>query len=228
MQEARLLRQQKEYDNEIRNLNETVRSLENHLAEQTKSVAEERWKAKQHEKKMEAFQEALVNEQRIQMEKLARERNEIERSKDEILNEQKRLMQQIYEEKRKLAEERAKLDAEINAYKDKQHKDSLSNINIEADITVSTRRLNEEKQRIEILSKELKEKDFQLKQGSIELEEKRKELEIKFTKLEQMSFIVSQKYQNAEDLFNVILYKLKHRILNQPTNNYNYFQIKES
>ncbi len=203
------MRQQKEYDNEIRMLNETIRRLENHLAEQTKSVAEERWKGKQHEKKMEAFQEALVNEQRIVMEKLARERNDIERSKDEILNEQKRLMQQIYEEKRKLAEERAKLDSEISAYKDKIHKDSLSNINIEADITVSTRRLNEEKQRIDQFSKDLKEKEFELKQENIKLEEKRRELDIKFSKLEQMAFTVNQKYQNAEDLYDV-LYRLKY------------------
>ena len=44
---------------------------------------------------------------------------------------------------------------------------------------------------------------FELKQESIKLEEKRRELDIKFTKLEQMSFTVNQKYQNAEDLYNV-------------------------
>lgn len=40
MQEDRLLKQQKEYENEIKMLNETIHRLENHLAEQTKQVAQ--------------------------------------------------------------------------------------------------------------------------------------------------------------------------------------------
>ena len=80
--------------------------------------------------------------------------------KNEILAEQKRLMQAIYEEKRKIAEDRAKLDAELSGYKDKQHKDSLSNINVEAELSVGTRRLNEEKIKLEQLSKELKDKEI--------------------------------------------------------------------
>ena len=40
MQEDRLLKQQKEYENEIKLLNETIQRLENHLAEQTKQVAQ--------------------------------------------------------------------------------------------------------------------------------------------------------------------------------------------
>ena len=89
-------------------LNETIHRLENHLAEQSKNVAEvrdlpgkspnitinirktlnltifnlqERWKGKQHEKKLEALQEALMSDQRIVMDKLVRERNDIDRSK---------------------------------------------------------------------------------------------------------------------------------------------------
>ncbi len=41
----------------------------------------ERWKGKQHEKKLEALQEALMSDQRIVMDKLVRERNDIDRSK---------------------------------------------------------------------------------------------------------------------------------------------------
>ena len=51
--------------------------LINYLNEKLK----ERWKGKQHEKKLEALQEALMNDQRIVMDKLVRERNDIDRSK---------------------------------------------------------------------------------------------------------------------------------------------------
>jgi hypothetical protein len=166
-------------------------------------VAEERWKGKQQEKKLEALQDALLNEQRIVMDKLSRERNDIERSKDDILVEQKRLMQQIYEEKRKIAEERAQVEAAVSSYKDRQHKDSLNNINIEAEISVSTRRLNDEKLRIEQLTRDLKEKETQLQQEKLSLEEKKKQIDMQTAKLEQMAAIVNKKYQDADDLIAV-------------------------
>ena len=203
VQEDRLARKQKEYEKEIKNLNDTIQRLESHLAEQSKMVAEERWKAKQQEKKLEALQDALINEQRISMEKIARDRNDVERSKDDILTEQKRLMQQVYEEKRKIAEERAQVEAAVAGYKDRQHKDSLSNINIEAELSVSTRRLNEEKARLEELAKELKEREFLLKQEKIKLDENRMEIERKTAKLEQMAATVNHKYSQAEDLHSV-------------------------
>lgn len=198
-----MLKKQKEYENEIKSLNETIQRLENHLAEQSKTVAEERWKGKQHEKKMEALQDALLNEQRIVMERLVRERNDIERSKDDILNEQKRLMQQLYEEKRKIAEEKAHVEAAVAAYKDKQHKDSLNNINVEAEISVSTRRLSDEKARIEQMLKELKDKEAKLEQDKAVFEEKKQNLDTRAAKLEQMAAIVNKKYTEAEELFNV-------------------------
>ena len=135
------------------------------------------------------------------MEKLARERSDIERSKDEILLEQKRLMQQIYEEKRKIVEERANLEASMNAYKDKKHQDSLNNINVEAEISVSTKRLNEEKERLEKLRNELKEKEIELKQEKKNLNEKKLELEVKMGKIDQFQSILNQKYTDAEELY---------------------------
>jgi len=200
VQEERLMRKQKEYEIEIKNLNDTIQRLESHLAEQTKSVAEERWKGKQQEKKLEALQEALMNEQRIVMEKIARERNDVDRSKDDILVEQKRLMQQVYEEKRRLAEEKAQIDAAVASYKDRQHKDSLNNINIEAEISVSTRRLNDEKTRLEALAKDLREKEFLLKNEKVKLDERNMEIEKKTAKLEHMAATVNQKYLQSEEL----------------------------
>ena len=57
MHEERLNKQQKEYESEIRMLTGTVQRLENHLSEQAKLMAEERWKGKQQEKRLEAMQD---------------------------------------------------------------------------------------------------------------------------------------------------------------------------
>ena len=53
-------------------------------------------------------------------------------------------MQQVYEEKRKIAEDKAQFNAKLQSYKDQQHKDSISNLNIEAEISVNSKHLNEE------------------------------------------------------------------------------------
>jgi hypothetical protein len=45
------------------------------------SFFKEKWKGKQQEKKLEALQEALINEQKITMEKLTRERMDVDRVK---------------------------------------------------------------------------------------------------------------------------------------------------
>ena len=202
--EQRLMKQQAEYENEIRVLNETVQRLENHLAEQTKQMAEERWKSKQQEKRTEALQEALLGEQRMAMEKLARERADIDRAKDDILAEQKRLMQQVYEEKRRMAEERIQLDATLAMYKDKQHKDSLSSINMEADLSVTSRRVAEEKQRLEQAAQRLKEFEEQVRAERQQTDDRRRELDTKYAKLEQMAFHLNQKQTQAEELLAVI------------------------
>jgi hypothetical protein len=112
-------------------------------------------------------------------------------------------MQQVYEEKRKIAEEKATLDAQLAVYNDKKHKDSLSNINIEAENSVNSKRIQEEKQRLERRSKELEEKEAQLKQEKIKLDERKQELDMKTAKLEQMAFSVNQRYEKAEETYTV-------------------------
>ena len=116
------------------------------------------------------------------------------------MNEQKRLMQQVYEEKRKIAEEKAQLEASIKAYKDKVHQDSLNNINSEAQIAVMGRSLQDEKARLEIVNKELLQFEKTLKQERQAIDMKAAEIEAKALKLEQMSVMVSQKNQQAEEI----------------------------
>lgn len=199
LQEERLLKRMKDHENESKNLRETIQRLENHLSEQIKLVEEEKWKGKQQEKKMEALQEALINEQKITMEKLTRERMDVDRVKDDILSEQRRLMQQIYEEKRKIAEERAQLDAQLQIYKERQHKDSLSNLNIEAELSVSSKFMREEKNRLEKVEAAIKIQEDQLKIEKTNLEEKRRDIDTREAKLEQMAYAVKQKYAEAEN-----------------------------
>ena len=122
------------------------------------------------------------------------------------MGEQRRLMQQVYEEKRKIAEDRAQLDAQLQIYKERQHKDSLSNLNIEAELTVSTKFMREEKARLEKAEATLKIQEDQLKVEKTNFEEKRRDIDTREAKLEQMAYAVKQKYVEAENLYTVKLF----------------------
>lgn len=121
-----------------------------------------------------------------------------------MLIEQKRLMHQIYEEKRKLAEEKAKLDAAITSYKDNVYHDSLSKMNVEAELTVNSKRLQDEKIRLDKLSMEIREREASLKQQQLSLNEKKQELDISMKKLEQSDSLINQKLSLTNELYQVI------------------------
>lgn len=76
------------------------------------------------------MQDALNGEQRLFMEKLARERAEIQRSKDQLLEDQKVALASIYENRSQLADERAKVEALQKAFQEQKHRDMLQNATV--------------------------------------------------------------------------------------------------
>ncbi len=96
------------------------------------SSLQERWKALQAQKRMEAMQDALNGEQRLFMEKLSRDRSEIQRSKDQLLDEQKIALASIYESRSQLADERAKVEALQKAFQEQKHRDMLQNATVKS------------------------------------------------------------------------------------------------
>ena len=79
---------------------------------------------------MEAMQDALNGEQRLFMEKLARERAEIQRAKDQLLDDQKMALASIYESRSQLAEERAKVEAVQKNFQEQKHRDLVQNATV--------------------------------------------------------------------------------------------------
>lgn len=71
------------------------------------------------------MQDALNGEQRLFMEKLARDRADIQRSKDQLLEDQKTALASVYETRTHLADERAKIEALQKAFQEQKHRDLL-------------------------------------------------------------------------------------------------------
>ena len=83
---------------------------------------------------MEAMQDALNGEQRLYMEKLARDRSEIQRSKDQLLDDQKIALASIYESRSQLADERAKVEALQKHFQEQKHRDMIQNATVNIEI----------------------------------------------------------------------------------------------
>lgn len=76
------------------------------------------------------MQDALNGEQRLYMEKLARDRAEIQRSKEQLLEDQRIALHGIHESRSQLAEERAKVEALQKAFQEQKHRDLLQNATV--------------------------------------------------------------------------------------------------
>jgi hypothetical protein len=112
-------------------------------------------------------------------------------------------MQQVYEEKRKLAEERAQFELTVQAYKNQQHNDSLKNINLEAEISVATKYLKDEKIRLDKLESTLKLQEQQMYDQRKKLEERKDALNKREAELQETIVDTNKKYAEAQTLYEV-------------------------
>ncbi|CAF1222050.1 unnamed protein product [Didymodactylos carnosus] len=201
----RLQKQAHDFERERKNLQELISRLEVHLSEQTRLVEEERWKALQAQKRMEAMQDSLTGEQRLFTEKLQRERLEIQRAKDQLLDEQKTALTHLYDSKTQIAEDRARLDAMQKAFNEQKHKDMIQNATIEAEMRSNQRAISEQISRLDKRENELqhREESLQLERRSIlelkqQVDNDRKELTHLRSELQQKTVDTEQLNQHIE------------------------------
>ncbi|UJR31447.1 hypothetical protein I4U23_018940 [Adineta vaga] len=153
--EERLHMQSNDFERERKNLQELIARLEVHLSEQTKLVEEERWKALQAQKRMEAMQDALNGEQRLFTEKIARDRSEIQRGKDLLLEDQKVALASVYESRSQLANERAKIEALQKTFQEQKQRDMLQAATVEAEARAQQKVLSEQMARLDKREQEI-------------------------------------------------------------------------
>ncbi|CAF3244284.1 unnamed protein product [Rotaria sp. Silwood2] len=209
--EERLQMQALDFERERKNLQELISRLEVHLSEQTKLVEEERWKALQAQKRMEAMQDALNGEQRLFMEKLSRERLEIQRSKDQLLEDQKLALANIYESRSQLADERAKVEALQKSFQEQKHRDMLQNATIEAENRAQQKLASEQLARLEKREQELikREEAFLLEKRA--LTELKQHIDIEQSNIKNQYEDIKQKLIEIENA-NELIKKEKERL----------------
>ncbi|CAF1250114.1 unnamed protein product [Adineta ricciae] len=202
--EERLRMQSVDFERERKNLQDLIARLEVHLSEQTKLVEEERWKALQAQKRMEAEKDALSSEQRIFMEKIARERTEIQRGKDQLLEDQKVTLASVYESRSQLAGERAKVEALQKTFQEQKHRDMLQAASIEAEARAQQKVVSEQMARLEKREQEIIKREEALSIERRSLVELKQRVEIEQSTIKNEHEDIKQKLLDIEHANNAI------------------------
>ncbi|TMS14852.1 Fas-binding factor 1 [Larimichthys crocea] len=105
LMQDRLAQQQKSMVEERAYLKEIISRMDTQLNEQQRQLEKERWKMTAEQAKAESTQRGLEDERRALSMQINMEREELERAKSALLEEQKTVMQNCAEERRKLAAE---------------------------------------------------------------------------------------------------------------------------
>ncbi|XP_027141637.1 fas-binding factor 1 homolog isoform X2 [Larimichthys crocea] len=105
LMQDRLAQQQKSMVEERAYLKEIISRMDTQLNEQQRQLEKERWKMTAEQAKAESTQRGLEDERRALSMQINMEREELERAKSALLEEQKTVMQHCAEERRKLAAE---------------------------------------------------------------------------------------------------------------------------
>ncbi|XP_072414299.1 fas-binding factor 1 homolog isoform X3 [Chiloscyllium punctatum] len=199
-QQDRLLRQQRDLEEERARLQDVITKMEVRLNEQTRLLEKERWRATAEQTKVESVQRSLEEERRIMNQHFTIEREELERAKSALLEEQQSVMQRCAGERRRLAGEWAELHTQqkLNSERIEQGANRTLQLNAQQEGTVFT--LAKEQAELKVKAAELKSKGEQLAQEREILNQECHELQLEKDRVNAMAIRIKQRAEEVEGM----------------------------
>ncbi|XP_048410747.2 fas-binding factor 1 homolog isoform X2 [Stegostoma tigrinum] len=211
-QQDRLMRQQRDLEEERARLQDVITKMEIRLNEQTRLLEKERWRATAEQTKVESVQRSLEEERRIMNQHFTIEREELERAKNALLEEQQSVMQRCAEERRRLASEWAEFHTQQKLNSERIERGANRSLQLNAQQEGAVFTLAKEQAELKVKAAELKSKGEQLAREQEILNQERHELQLekesvnamairikqRAEEVEGMSKLASQKYQEGE------------------------------
>ncbi|XP_044309898.1 fas-binding factor 1 isoform X3 [Varanus komodoensis] len=208
----RLIRQQRDMEDERGRLQEVISKMEARLNEQTRLLEQERWRVTTEQSKVDSLQHSLEEQRRVMTQQLAMEREELERAKNSLLEEQKTVMQKCAEERRKLAAEWSELHTQQRLSKERTEREVDRALQIDSQREGAIMSLAKEQADLKIKASELRYKEEQLARDREILEQEKQELRLekervnaaalhikqRASEINNMSKLSSQKYEEGE------------------------------
>ena len=128
--EERLVRQQAENNAERERLHLLIAKLESHVAQQSKSIDQEKWQLQQDASRLKTQQTAFEEERVAFLRKTEEDREQLQQAREKFLLEQREVLGKCYEERRRLATERAQLEVARKRAKEREETDSQKTLQV--------------------------------------------------------------------------------------------------
>ncbi|XP_054861282.1 fas-binding factor 1 homolog isoform X2 [Amphiprion ocellaris] len=191
----RLTQQQKSMAEERTYLKEIIARMDIQLNEQQRQLEKERWKMTAEQAKAESTLKSLEEERRVLSMQISIEREELERAKSALLEEQKTVMQHCADERRKLAAEWAHFHAQEKQRHERAEREVSSLIEKREGSIIS---LAQEQADLKLRTAELKQKEMTVAQERETLERLREELDREKERISSTALRLKTKAQEVE------------------------------
>ena len=124
------MRQQAENNAERERLHLLISKLESHIAQQSKSIDQEKWQLQQDTSRLKTQQTAFEEERVLFLRKMEEDREQLQQAREKFLLEQREVLGKCYEERRRLASERAELEVVKKRAKEREERDSQRSLQV--------------------------------------------------------------------------------------------------
>ena len=124
------MRQQAENSAERERLHLLISKLESHIAQQSKSIDQEKWQLQQDTSRLKTQQTAFEEERALFLRKMEEDREQLQQAREKFLLEQREVLSKCYEERRRLASERAELEVMKKRAKEREERDSQRSLQV--------------------------------------------------------------------------------------------------
>ncbi|XP_078081421.1 fas-binding factor 1 homolog isoform X2 [Mustelus asterias] len=199
-QQDRLLRQQRDLEEERTRLQDVITKMEIRLNEQTRLLEKERWRATAEQSKVESVQRSLEEERRIMSQHFSIEREELERAKSALLEEQQSVMQRCAEERRRLASEWAEFHTQQKLNNERIERGANRTLQLNAQQEGTVFSLAKEQAELKMKAAELRSKGEQLAQERETLNQERHELQMEKERVNTMAIRIKQRAEEVESM----------------------------
>ncbi|XP_072339107.1 fas-binding factor 1 homolog isoform X2 [Scyliorhinus torazame] len=199
-QQDRLMRQQRDLEEERARLQDVVTKMEIRLNEQTRLLEKERWRATAEQTKVESVQRSLEEERRIMNQHFSIEREELERAKSALLEEQQSVMHRCAEERRRLASEWAEFHTQQKLNNERIERGANRTLQLNAQQEGTVVSLAKEQAELKMKSAELRSKGEQLAQEREILNQERHELQMEKERVNTMAIRIKQRAEEVEGM----------------------------
>ncbi|KAM9780491.1 fas-binding factor 1 homolog [Neosynchiropus ocellatus] len=191
----RVAQQQRSMTEERAYLKEIISRMDTQISEQQRQLEKERWKVSAEQAKAESTLRGLEEERRSLSMQITVEREEMDRAKSALLEEQKSVMQQCTEERRKLAAEWSRFHAQEKGRQERADRAVSSLLEKREDSIMS---LAQEQAEWKLRAAELKQKEASVTQEREQLERLREELDLEKQRISSSALRLKTRVQEVE------------------------------